>query len=120
VSEQQEDTEAGRIRSLDEQDQRIGRIEQAVDKILGALGKGEGQAQKQAEQHEERKLDAPSGIADEISRQLDERDQRDKAAKADAEHAEWRTGVDKSLADLREQPPEPPQRGIERIMWGKR
>jgi hypothetical protein len=84
-----------------------------LDQILGILGKGESQAQGAAQDREEAKLDAPTSVADEIRRQLEDRDR----AKADQD---WKAGVDEKLATVPEQKPETPVRKIERVMWGAR
>lgn len=57
-----------------------------------------------------------TSIADEIARQLDERDARDKAAKNDKDQADWRAGVDAKLAGMTESAPEAPVRRIEQRM----
>jgi hypothetical protein len=93
--------------------ERIDRQQSTLDSILAALGKGEGDAQGAAQDHEEKKLDAPTSVADEIRRQLEDRDR----AKADDD---WKQGVTQKLETLPEQKPETPVRKIERVMWGAR
>lgn len=94
-------------------------LEGKVDRILGLLEGGEHKAHDAAAAHERAKLDAPSDVAGEVRKQLDERDKAqqqtaaaDQAAAADKE---WRTGVDTALAELREKPPEAPVRRVERF-----
>jgi hypothetical protein len=91
-------------------------LEGKLDQILGILGKDESKAQGKAQEHEEAKLDAPTSVADEIRRQLEDRDAKERAAKDAAAHEEWRAGVDQKLGGLAEQKPEPPQRKIEKVM----
>jgi hypothetical protein len=88
-------------------------LEGKLDQILGIIGKGEGEAQGKAEEHEAAKLDEPTSVADEIRRQLEDRDR----AKA---NEDWKAGVDQKLATVPEQKPETPVRKIERVMWGAR
>jgi hypothetical protein len=88
-------------------------LEGKLDQILGIIGKGEGAAQGAAQEHEEKKLDAPTSVADEIRRQLEDRDR----AKAEDD---WKQGVTQKLETLPEQKPETPVRKIERVMWGAR
>ena len=88
-------------------------LEGKVDQILGIIGKGEGEAQQAAQEHEEKKLDAPTSVAEEIRRQLEDRDR----AKSEQD---WKAGVEQKLATVPEQKPETPVRKIERVMWGAR
>jgi len=93
-------------------------VEGKLDKILEVLGKGEGKAQGAAAEHERTQLNEPTSVADEIRRQLEERDAADQAKKKDETDQEWRNGVDAKLGGLTEKTPEPPRRKIEKIMWG--
>jgi hypothetical protein len=98
--------------------ERIDRQQSTLDSILAALGKNETKAQGAAQEREEDKLDAPTTVAEEIRRQLEDRDAKERAAKDAAAHEEWKAGVDQRLGGLAEQKPEPPRRKIERVMWG--
>jgi hypothetical protein len=88
-------------------------LEGKLDQILSIIGKGEGEAHDAAQEHEEKKLDAPTSVADEIRRQLEDRDR----AKSEQD---WKAGVEQKLATVSEQKPETPVRKIERVMWGAR
>jgi len=118
------DPEASRIRSLDD---RFGAIEAEqqrqgtlLERIAGQLGGAEQRAHGAAQRHEERKLDAPTDVADEVRRQLEERDRAERA-RADQDQAAqsdqaWRAGVDTKLAELTEKPPEAPVRRVEKLL----
>ena len=110
------DPEASRIKSLDEQDQRIGRLEQGIEKILDVLGKGEGKAHEHAEQHTEDRLDRPSTIAEQIREQLAEAKAREAADAEKRGHAERLAAVEQRVTDMAEKTPEAPQRRIEKIL----
>lgn len=117
---QNTDPEAGRIQSLDqrfaevktEQDRQRGMLEQ----VLGKLGGAGHQAHAAAQQHEQDKLNRPTDVADEVRRQFAERDQAAAADQAQTADKDWRAGVDQSLAELREKPPEAPVRRVERLL----
>ena len=110
------DPEASRIKSLDEQDQRIGRLEQGIEKILDVLGKGEGKAHEHAEQHTEDRLDRPSTIAEQIREQLAEAKAREAADAEKRGQAERLAAVEQKVTDMAEKTPEAPQRRIEKIL----
>lgn len=99
---------------------RQDRLEGKVDQVIGLLQHGKDQAHTAAAQHEQAKLNAPSDVADEVRRQLEERDQAQQASAAadQAKTAEqsWRQGVDTKLAELTEKPPEAPVRRVERFL----
>lgn len=99
---------------------RQDKLEGKVDRILGLLEHGKDQAHTAAAEHQRAKLDAPSDVADEVRRQLEERDQAQQAAAA-ADQAKtteqtWRQGVDTKLAELTEKTPEAPVRRVERLL----
>jgi hypothetical protein len=92
-----------------EVDQRLKKLETGVETILGLLaGKKDGAAPAAP--------DAPSGVADEIARALDERDRKEAAARRESEDQAWRSGVDQKLSGLGEQTPDPPVRRVESFM----
>lgn len=91
-------------------------MSQKIDQILGIVGQGEHAAQTTARQHEERKLDRPTTVAEEIRAQLDAKEARDKATADANETREWRARIDGALAGMTENAPEPPARGIEKRM----
>ena len=110
------EAEAGRIKSLQEQDERIGRLEAGIDKILDVLGKGEGKAHEQAQQHTEDRLDRPSTIAEQIREQLAEAKAREAADAEKRGQAERLAAVEQKVTDMAEKTPEAPQRRIEKIL----
>lgn len=99
---------------------RQDRLEGKVDQVIGLLQGGERKAHAAAAQHEEDKLDRPTDVADEVRRQIEERDRAAAAAaaadSAAAAQQTWRQGVDKSLAALAEKPPEAPVRRVEKFL----
>jgi hypothetical protein len=117
---QNPDPEAARIKSLDD---RFGAIEaeQAsqrglLEQIRDSLGGTERTAHAAAQKHEEQKLDQPSDVADEVRRQFAERDRQQASQQAAAAADDWRKGVDASLAELKEKPPEVPVRRVEKLL----
>ena len=110
------EAEAGRIRSLEEQDQRISHLEQGIDRILEVLGKGEGKAHQRAEEHTEDRLDRPSTIAEQIREQLAEAKAREAADAEKRGQAERLAAVEQKVTDMAEKTPEAPQRRIEKIL----
>jgi hypothetical protein len=96
--------------------ERQERTEGKLDQILAVLGKTEGNAQGAAAEHEADKLDAPTSVADEIRRQLEDRDKAEQAKKAAQEGDSWRKNVDTRLSELAEKKPETPARKIENLM----
>jgi hypothetical protein len=87
-----------------------------LDQILGVLGKTERGAQGKAQDARTAELDAPTNIAEEIRAQFEERDRRERASKEAGDLASWRKDVDSALTGLKEHQPEPPARGIEKVM----
>jgi len=110
------EAEAGRIKSLQEQDERISHLEQAIDRILEVLGKGEGKAHQRAEEHTEDRLDRPSTIAEQIREQLAEAKAREAADAEKRGQAERLAAVEQRVTDMAEKTPEAPQRRIEKIL----
>jgi hypothetical protein len=96
--------------------ERQERTEGKLDQILEVLGKTKDTAHDKAADHEAEKLNEPTSVADEIRRQLEERDQADQAKKAGEEQQSWRAGVDAKLGELAEKKPESPARKVEKIM----
>ena len=96
--------------------QRVDALDGKLDTILAALGwKPAGQAPAgeggQAQ---------PQDVAAEVRAQFAERDRKAAEAKGQADADAWKTGVDQSLAELREKPPQEPVRRVEQAMWGHR
>lgn len=116
MSETETDTEAARIKSIDElqaEQERQGGMLQA---ILDKLGGAESKARDAAGQHTEDRLNRPSNVAEEIRAQLAERDKAEQAKASERESAEWRKGVDEKLSGMAEKVPEAPLRRVEKIM----
>jgi len=96
--------------------QRVDALDGKLDTILGLLGKREtGQAQDPAAAAGE-----PQDVAAEVRAQFAERDRKAAADKTQADADAWKKGVDTSLAELREKPPQEPVRRVEQAMWGRR
>ena len=96
--------------------ERQERTEGKLDQILEVLGRKKDEVHGQAADHEADKLGEPTSVADEIRRQLEDRDKAEKAKKASDADGEWRTAVDVKLGELAEKKPETPARKIENLM----
>ena len=99
------DAEGEHIASIQGLDERIGRIEDAIGKLVGG-------AHKDATATTEGRLDADSSIAAEVQKELGRRDQ---AAK-DAERESTLEHLKTTVAELAEKPPAEPVRRIEKLM----
>jgi hypothetical protein len=116
--------EDGRIRSLDErfagQDQKIDRVQGALDQILTRLSGSAPPAPAPAADATATGLQgagpAAGSIAAQVQAELDRRDDDAKRAQREAELDQMKATV----AKLGEAAPIPPQRRIERFMWGGR
>lgn len=95
------------------------RVESKLDQVIGLLQGGERQAHDAAARHQEAKLNAPTDVAEEVRRQIAERDQAQASAAAADQAAaaaqSWQQGVDAKLAELTEKTPEAPVRRVERL-----
>jgi hypothetical protein len=100
---------------------RVERLESGQSRILGKLDQllsGTGKAHEAAEEHEERRLDRPSSIEEQVRAELARADEeKAKAAEADADKTERQT-IRETLAKLTEVPPRQPQPRRQRAMWG--
>ena len=94
-----------------ETDQRLTRLEQAVDKILGIVSSNSA-AHSQAEAVTQERLDAPGSVAEEVERELARRDDAAKAAQREEEFG----SIKEPVAQLTEKRPESPVRKVEDIM----
>jgi hypothetical protein len=92
---------------------RIDRVESKLDNLITALHSG-------SQTVVQDRLDGPGATADEVARQLRERDrERDAQTAEDARNGRIKSLEDR-LAGMAEQPPEPPLRRVERFMgWRK-
>lgn len=96
---------------------RVDGIDSKLDTVLAAItGKKDGDPKPPAEPGREE----PTSVADEIRRQLEQRDAKQAGEKDAADQEAWKASVTKTLGDLTEQKPEPPQRAVEKLMWGRR
>lgn len=89
-------------------------LESKLDRIMAMLGRDEGKAHGEASQATNARLTASTDVADEIRRQIEARERRDAEQRRNAEIDEWRKSVDAKIGA--EQTPEPPVRGVEKIM----
>jgi hypothetical protein len=110
------DQETDRIQSISDIQQRQDTLDGKLDKILSMLGGGEKKAHQSSETYMQERYDQSTSVADELARQLDERDRKEAARKQSADLEEWRKGVDTKLSGMGEQAPESPVRKIERVM----
>lgn len=96
-----------------------GKIESKLDELLGMFKTG-GKAQVAAAEHEERKLDRPSAVEEQVRAELARAEQEAKAkADAESEKSERQT-IREQLARLTETKPVAPQPRRQKIMWGPR
>jgi hypothetical protein len=99
---------------------RVESLETGQSKILGKLDELIGGGHAKAEAHEERRLDRPSTIEEQVRAELDRKDREARtAAEKDAEKSE-RDTMRETLAKLTEAAPVQPQPRRQRVMWGKR
>jgi hypothetical protein len=99
---------------------RVESLETGQSKILGKLDELIGGAHAKAEAHEERRLDRPSTVEEQVRAELERKDREAKtAAEKDAEKSE-RQSMQEALAKLTEVKPMQPQPRRQRIMWGQR
>lgn len=109
--EGQDDSLAARMGKIEErQDDQGGKL----DRILGILS-GDGKPAEGKEEPEQ-KGGSPGGIAHEIRAQLEERDRKDAASKAEAERDGTLADLKAKVAELAEKPPGPLPRKVEKIM----
>jgi hypothetical protein len=106
-----------------ELEDRVERLETGQNRILSKLdellGSG-GKAHAAAEAHEEKHLDRPTTIEEQVRAELARKDAEAKtAADADAEKSERQTIKDQ-IAKLTESKPVAPQPRRQRVMWGER
>jgi uncharacterized protein YceH (UPF0502 family) len=97
-------------------DARVGQLEtgqasisERVDRILGIIG-GAGNDSEQQE------TAPPANVAEEIRRQIEERDARAAAAADDQARTDRLGALETRVSELAEKPPEPMPRRVERIM----
>jgi hypothetical protein len=91
---------------------RVSKIEAAVDRIEAAITKVVGGAHKDATATTEDHLDESGSVAAEVQRELARRDAETKRQEHEADLGNLKQAV----AELREKPPEPPRRRVEKFM----
>jgi hypothetical protein len=107
------ETEGERIQSIDQIAARQDSIEAKLDQLLGT-------GHAKAEAREEKHLDRPSSVEEQVRAELARADaERKAAADAEAEKSERQT-IREQIAKLTEARPEQPQPRRQRVMWGKR
>lgn len=92
---------------------RLARLEQE----LAAL---KGQAHAGSQQVVQERLDAPGATADEVRRQLEERDRQRAAAEKEKAGESRIAQLEQQIKEMKEKPPEPPLRRVERFMGWRR
>jgi hypothetical protein len=98
-----------------ELEQRVSGVESKLDLILEKLSGSSSCAAPSSDPPA-----GPGSIAEQIRAQLAERDKA-AASKADADAAEHRIKtVEERLEGMAERTPQPPERRVERMMWGAR
>jgi peptidoglycan hydrolase CwlO-like protein len=96
-----------------------GKLASKIDEVLSLLGSG-GKAHAAAEAHEEKHLDRPTTIEEQVRAELARKDAEAKTtADADAEKSERQT-IKEQIAKLTESKPVAPQPRRQRVMWGER
>ena len=116
MADEPEVTEPESAPSNAELDAKVDTLADKLDQLVAMFGRDRDKAHGAAQAHTEDRLSEPTTAADEIRRQLDERDRASEAKKAGEAEQEWRRGVDQTLSELTEKAPEPPRRKIESIM----
>ena len=103
-----------------ELEQRVSGVESKLDLILEKLSGSSSSAAPSSAAPSSDPPAGPGSIAEQIRAQLAERDKA-AASKADADAAEHRIKtVEERLEGMAERTPQPPERRVERIMWGTR
>lgn len=88
---------------------RLDRLEAKVDSLIGSLHQGS-QTAVQA------RLDAPGATADEVRRQIEERDRQRAAEQAEQAKDGRLQALEDKVTGMAEQAPEPPLRRVEKFM----
>ena len=90
-------------------DARVGRLETAISELKDAVAGGGGPGTETGPE-------PPANVAEEIRRQIEERDAAAKAAADKQAEADRVGALETKLAELTEQKPGPPPRRVEKIM----
>lgn len=96
-------------------EERVGRIETTLTQLMQGRGPAKG-AHDDAGKLTQDRLAAPTTVEEQVAAALAA---KDKQAKEEGLHADV-ASVKQELAALKEQPPAPPERRVEKIMgWGR-
>jgi hypothetical protein len=95
---------------------RLDRLERKLDELLA----GRTPAHAAAEQHEEKHLDRPSTIEEQVRAELKRAEQEKAKADADEQAKSEQQTIREQLAKLTESKPVAPQPRRQRVMWGPR
>lgn len=98
-----------------EQTRQAGVLE-GIQQTLAKLGGAEKGAQQTAQTGRAAELEAPTNVAEELRRQLDERDAKRAAADAGKAQSDKIAELEKTVARLTETPPDTPVRRVEKVM----
>jgi uncharacterized protein YceH (UPF0502 family) len=109
ADEETETTETETPPASADLDSRVGRLETMISELKDAITGGGGQGSETAPE-------PPANVAEEIRRQIEERDARDRAAAEDKAKTDRLGALETKLAELTEKQPEPMPRRVERIM----
>jgi len=90
-------------------DARVGRLETMIAELKDAITGSGGSGTESAPE-------PPANVAEEIRRQIEERDAREKAAAEDKAKTDRIGALETRLAELAEKPPEPMPRRVEKLM----
>ena len=90
-------------------DERVGRLETMITELKNAITGSGGSGTETAPE-------PPANVAEEIRRQIEERDAREKAAAEDKAKTDRIGALETRLAELTEKAPEPMPRRVEKLM----
>jgi hypothetical protein len=101
---------------------RVEHLESGQDRILSRLDEllGTGGIHKKAAAAEERRLDRPATIEEQVRMELERKEREDGERKDRESEKSERQSMRETLAKLTEAKPEQPQPRRQRVMWGKR
>lgn len=100
---------------------RMGHVESTLNELAALIRGGEGRARGAAQARTEQRLDQPTSVADEVRRQLEDRDRAAAEQAGRKSDADRLAAVETTVAELAEKPPEVPVRKIENLMgWRPR
>ena len=98
------------------QEDRISRVEHAIDRLADQVAKLIPTSHAQAQAHTERRLDRPSSVEEQVASALAQAREAERAETDRAEGRKHRETTATRLARLEEQPPAPAVRAVESLM----